>query len=183
MLKSRAKQLSPCILQALGNSASVLDFGCGDMILTEHLCRHSELAITALDTVDSNLSRLSLTLYSGTTIPFDTAAFDAAIAVFVLHHCTEVEPILTEIKRVTAKKIVILEEIYNGFYAKKLLQLHDFGNKFLSSKMNIPLNFLKIEEWHALFNKIDLKLVNCTRIYQYRRLNLTHQMMFELEHP
>lgn len=180
LLKSRAKRLSPIILKALGNSTSLLDLGCGDMILTEHLNHHSKIAITALDTIDTNLSQLPLMLYTGTTIPYANGSFDATMVAFVLHHCTDIESILLEIKRVSSQRILILEEIYSGFYTKKLLQMHDFGNRFLSSKMHIPLNFLKIEEWHAIFERIGLKLVNSTRIYQYRMLNCTHQILFEL---
>jgi SAM-dependent methyltransferase len=180
LLTSRARRLSPIILEALGDCSSLMDLGCGDMILTECLKQTSEIAITALDTVDSNLSQLPLMLYDGAEIPFHDKFFEAAMVSFVLHHCTDIHSVLSEIKRVTSKKIIIMEEIFDGALAKRVLHLHDFGNRFLSSKMHIPLNFLRIEEWHEEFDKLGLRLTNCSRIYQYRRLNLTHQVLFEL---
>jgi hypothetical protein len=99
---------------------------------------------------------------------------------FVLHHCTDIKSVLSEIKRVTSKKIIIMEEIYQSTISEKVLHLHDFGNRFLSSKMDIPLNFLRIEQWHEQFNGVGLELTNCTRIYQYGLFNLTHQVLFEL---
>jgi SAM-dependent methyltransferase len=180
LLTSRARRLSPLIFQTLGDCSSLLDLGCGDMILTEYLKQVSGMSITALDTVDSNLSRLPLQLYDGVKIPFHDKFFEATMVSFVLHHCTDIQSVLSEIKRVTSKKIIIMEEIFDSGIAKRVLHLHDFGNRFLSSKMHIPLNFLRIEEWHDEFEKIGLKLTNYSRIYQYPRFNLTHQVLFEL---
>jgi SAM-dependent methyltransferase len=180
LLKTRAGRLAPDIIRALGNCTSLLDLGCGDMILTEVLQRQSPVSITALDTVDSNLSGLPLILYNGGAIPFDNHTFDATMVAYVLHHCSNIPLVLQEIKRVTRKKIIILEEIYQGKLAEKILHLHDSGNRFLSTKMHIPCNFLKIEQWLEVFAELDLHVEKCTRIYQYPFLNLTHQLLFEL---
>jgi ubiquinone/menaquinone biosynthesis C-methylase UbiE len=180
LLTSRARRLSPLIFEALGDCSSLLDLGCGDMILTEYLKQVSGISIAALDTVDSNLSHLPLLLYNGVEIPFHDKFFEATMVSFVLHHCTDIQSVLSEIKRVTSKKIIIMEEIFDSSIAKQVLHLHDFGNRFLSSKMRIPLNFLRIEQWMNEFDKLGCRLTNCSRIYQYPRINLTHQVLFEL---
>jgi len=150
------------------------------MILTEFLHHHTELQVTGLDTVDSNLSRLPVTLYDGDRIPFDDRAFDATMVAYVLHHCGDISAVLREMKRVTARKLIVFEEVYAHDVSRRILHLHDFGNRLLSTKMNIPCNFMRTDQWYGLFATLGLSLEKCTRIYQYPVLNLTHQLLFEL---
>jgi len=151
------------------------------MILTDFLQRNSSITITPLDTVDSNLSHLPLTIYDGSHIPFADKSFDATLVSFVLHHCNDIPSVLEEIVRVTKHKVIILEEIYGGPVSKMLLYMHDHGNRFLSSKMDIPLNFLSIAKWTETFYGMNLEVIQNKRIFQYPFLNLTHQVMFELQ--
>lgn len=180
LLNTRAHRLSGHIINSTKECTSLLDLGCGDMILTEFLHQHSGLKVTGIDTVDSNLSRLPLYLYDGDQIPFADNTFDASMVAYVLHHCHDIPAVLSEMKRVTKKKVVIFEEIYDHGLAKYILNMHDFGNRFLSTKMNIPCNFMKIGQWYDLFAKMGLNVDTCTRVYQYPMLNLTHQVLFEL---
>jgi SAM-dependent methyltransferase len=180
-LLSRAKRLTPILKSILEPDTSLLDLGCGDMVLTEHMHFNSTIDITPIDTVDSNLSSLSLTLYDGERLPFDDKSFDATLVSFVLHHCTDIPKVLDEIIRVTRKKIIVLEEIYAGMLSRALLLLHDYGNRLLSSKMDIPLNFMTNENWLNTFEALGLKIMQNQRIYQYPILNMTHQILFELQ--
>lgn len=184
VLRTRAKRLGPYIFDSLHDCSSILDFGCGDMILTEFLKSSSpERHVVGIDTIDSNLSNLPLLLYDGTALPFEDNAFDAVIVGFVLHHCSNIEDILIEIKRVARKKIIIFEEVYTGGLNKKILHCHDFGNRLLSWKMEIPLNFLTLEDWLKKFKDLNLYLKDFYRVYQYPFFNLTHQLLFELAIP
>lgn len=180
VLKARAKRIGPLIINSTQNCSSILDLGCGDMILTDFLNIKSDKKVVGIDTLDSNLSDLPLLLYDGTKLPFEDKSFDASLVAFVLHHCQNISGILEELKRVTKKKIIILEEVYRNILSQKLLHLHDFGNILLSSKMDIPLNFLTLEAWKETFGKLDLIISNCFRIYQYPVFNLTQQVFFEL---
>lgn len=181
VLRARARRLSPHIFDAIHNCSTILDFGCGDMILTEFLKQKSpQRKFVGIDTLDSNLSSLPVLLYDGTRLPFETKSFDAIIVGFVLHHCQNISAVLEEIKRVAIKKIIILEEVYKCSFSKKLLHCHDFGNRLISWKMNIPLNFLTHEDWIDTFKKLDLSIKSTYRIYQYPLFNLTHQVFFEI---
>jgi SAM-dependent methyltransferase len=180
LLDTRARRLAPHITGALEGCSSLLDLGCGDMILTEYLHANTGLTLTAVDTIDSNLSRLPVIIYDGDRLPFGDRSFDATMVAYVLHHCSDIRAVLSEIRRVSARKIIIMEEVYENGIAEKKLHLHDFGNRFLSTSMKIPCNFLKIGEWNQLFADLGLHVENCTRIYQYPMLNVTHQVLFEL---
>ena len=180
LLDIRARRLMNHIIGATEDCTSMLDLGCGDMILTEYLHHHSNLQVTGIDTIDSNLSHLPVQLYDGDRIPFPDGTFDVAMVAYVLHHCRDISAVLSEMKRVTARKLLVFEEIYNRGISRSILTMHDFGNRFLSTKMNIPCNFLRIEQWYDCFAACGLKVEKCMRIYQYPVLNLTHQVMFEL---
>lgn len=181
LLQHRAHRLTPRILNALSGCTTLLDLGCGDMILTESLHQQSDIQLTAVDTVDTNLSHLPVFLYNGNTIPFPDNTFDATMVAYVLHHCSDITAVLREIKRVTSKRIIIMEEVYKGRVAEKILHLHDSGNRFLSTKMKIPCNFMKIEQWHEAFVALNLTVRTSERIYQYPTMNVTHQVFFELD--
>jgi ubiquinone/menaquinone biosynthesis C-methylase UbiE len=176
----RARRLTRHIVASTKDCTSLLDFGCGDMILTEFVHHYSDIDVTGIDTIDSNLSRLPVTLYDGDRIPYSDKSFDATMVAYVLHHCSDISAVLGEIKRVTKRKILVFEEVYINNVSRHILQIHDFGNRFLSSKMNIPCNFLRIDQWYDTFANLGLKVEKCTRIYQYPMLNLTHQILFEL---
>ena len=160
---------------------SLLDLGCGDMILTEFIHHYSQLKVTGIDTVDSNLSRLPVKLYDGKRIPFPDKTFDATMVAYVLHHCRDISAVLSEMKRVTTRKLIVFEEVYERGPSRQLLKLHDCGNRLLSTRMNIPCNFLRIGQWYELFESVGLKVEKCTRIYQYPMLNVTYQVLFVLK--
>lgn len=181
VLKMRAHRLGPHIFKAAEECDTILDFGCGDMILTEFLTEKSpERSVIGVDTLDTNLTDMPVLLYDGIRLPFEDKSFDATIVGFVLHHCCNINEVLEELKRVTRKKLIIFEEVYRGRISQKILQCHDFGNRLLSSKMEIPLNFLTLEDWKKTFDRLDLSLRNTYRVYQYPFFNVTHQIMFDL---
>ncbi|MDQ7824428.1 MAG: class I SAM-dependent methyltransferase [Candidatus Eremiobacteraeota bacterium] len=179
-LKARAKRLGTHIIDSTENCSSLLDFGCGDAILTEFLHSKSSKEVVGVDTVDTNLSRIPVVIYDGERLPFADKHFDAALVAYALHHCQNVGGILNELKRVTRKKIIIIEEIYRSRFSQKLLHFHDYGNRLLSSKMDIPLNFHTMDRWTELFRNMDFLIHKTFRIYQYPLFNITHQVLFEL---
>ena len=181
LLDARARRLSPHVMNSTKNCRSLLDPGCGDMIFTEFIHSTSGLKVNGVDMIDSNLSHLPVRLYNGDVLPFHDKTFDAAMVAYVLHHCHDIAAVLREMMRVTTRKLIVFEEVYKRSTSRCVLNLHDFGNRFLSSKMNIPYNFLRIEEWYELFGELGLNVVNCTRVYQYPVLNMTHQVLFELQ--
>jgi len=182
VLEARAKRLARHIMESLDDCSNLIDFGCGDMILTECLHGMTDKEVVGVDTVNSNLTRLPLILYDGNRLPFDDKSIDAALVAFVLHHCSDIEKMLAELKRVTRKKIIVFEEVYQNLLSQKILHCHDFGNRLLSSKMEIPLNFLTHDKWIQTFREHNLSVNKSFRIYQYPppMMNLTHQIFFEL---
>jgi SAM-dependent methyltransferase len=90
--------------------ASVLDVGCGVGALGRRLLAdgYNWLGVE-VDAADcAELARLNLPhqLVDGKTLPFDSAAFDASIAIEVLEHVADPAPFLEEIRRVTRRRVI-----------------------------------------------------------------------------
>jgi len=181
ILKNRAERLGKDIIKAINNCSSLLDYGCGNMILTKHIKDNTNINIVGIDMVDNNLSDMPLLIYEGGKLPFEDNTFDSSLAVFVLHHCDNLRKALEELIRVTKKKIIIIEEIYTNIFEKIILFTHDWiGNHLESWTVNIPLNFLPLKKWEGLFEDYDLIIDNIKRVYQFPCFNITNQIYFEL---
>ncbi len=181
ILKLRAERLGKYIIKSTDNCSSLLDYGCGNMVLTKHLTKHTNMNIVGIDMIDNNLTDLPLLNYEGGKLPFEDNSFDASLAVFVLHHCLNVVDSLKELIRVTRKKIIIIEEVYTNFLEKFILYTHDWiGNHLESWTVNIPLNFLPFMEWKEIFDCHKLEINDIKKVYQFPFFNITNQVYFEV---
>lgn len=90
-------------------SDSLLDFGAGDCT-TQY--RFPQFRIQSLDIKKSSKCP-NLIVYDGTTIPFTDKSFKISLCMFVLHHAINQVHLITELKRVTQKYIIILEDMLN----------------------------------------------------------------------
>ena len=85
-------------------------------------------------------------LYDGRHMPFETGAFEVSIAMYVLHHTPDFRVVLSEMKRVSTKRIILVEELYDGLVGKiRLLLLDIWINYKLRQKSPI--------HWRSYFSK------------------------------
>jgi hypothetical protein len=76
-----------------------------------------------------------------------------------LHHAADPIFLLKEAKRVTRDKIIIFEDLPEGFFSKILCKFHGITfNLFLQHK-NQKNHFKTSEEWQEIFNKFGLKII------------------------
>jgi SAM-dependent methyltransferase len=89
--------------------------------------REAGIRMTSLEVAapDGAVDRNELVLYDGEHMPFADGAFDAAIAMYVLHHTRRPAGVLQEMKRVSRKRIVLVEEHYRHLAGKLRLVLLD----------------------------------------------------------
>jgi len=71
------------------------------------------------------VDRQEVVLYDGARMPFADGAFDAALAMYVLHHTPDPARVLAEMKRVSRRRIVLVEELYRHLPGKLRLALLD----------------------------------------------------------
>jgi len=164
---AKAKKLGSYVLDHLKQSESILDVGCGDMIVAQHFQKQLGKKIVGLDVIDIRLSNLSLKLYNGNEFPFPDNSFDTVYAIFSLHHCANEQQVLKEMKRVARKKIIIVEEVYNNIFEKYYVFAHDWiTNRLESLSMNIPFHFHTDKTWKKYIKKLELKLIHEQQISQ-----------------
>jgi len=178
--RKRAKRIADFILPLLSNGDKVLDLGCGDLLIAESIQRNLNVKITGIDVVDANLTSLPLKLYNGKKIPFRNKSFDITYAAFMFHHTNNIESLLSECIRVTKKRIIILEDIYENNFDLLMIRVFDYGNKLTSLIIDVPLNFKKEVEWIKLFNKFKVKDVKIRKIHPFP-LKLTKHRLFILD--
>jgi ubiquinone/menaquinone biosynthesis C-methylase UbiE len=143
---------------------TVLDFGCGDMALdalmvdTMHTV-HS----TGIDVIDSKpvlKKHMKFIPYDGVTIPFKDNAFDIVYAYHVFHHCSDPVRALSECKRVTKDRILIVESVLRTTLETPGFMLSDFVAN-IRRNVHIPMPFHVHTKtwWKRTFNQLHLHVV------------------------
>jgi ubiquinone/menaquinone biosynthesis C-methylase UbiE len=118
-----------------------------------------------------------LDIYDGVNMPYGDNSFDVVAAIFVLHHCNDPVSVFSEMKRVTKKKIIIVEDTYRNWIEHLLVCIIDYiENKFFSKDMNIPLNFQTAQEWEKQFTEQGLNIKKSKRFHTYKLLPVRHQV-------
>jgi ubiquinone/menaquinone biosynthesis C-methylase UbiE len=131
----------------------VLDVGAGNCIL----CR--ELGRRGYDVVPVDLKNFSFVdeivpvAYDGATLPFGDDSFDVALVITVLHHAPDPDAVLTEVRRV-ARRIIVIEEIYDNLLEKYFTYAID--SLFNLEFFNHPRSNRTDSEWRKAFQKLRL---------------------------
>lgn len=89
--------------------------------------RRAGIPMTSLEVAvpEGSIEPDQVVLYDGAHMPFEDRVFDAAIAMYVLHHTSDPARVLGEMKRVSRKRIVLVEELYRHLSGKLGLALLD----------------------------------------------------------
>jgi SAM-dependent methyltransferase len=117
-----------------------LNVGSGHGFFSE-IARKAGIGMTSLEVAvpDGALNREDVVLYDGAAMPFADGAYDVSLAMYVLHHTPSAEALLKEMRRVSAKRIVLVEELYRHLPGKMHLAALDFQVNFragLKSKIH-----------------------------------------------
>lgn len=125
------------VLRDLGPIDSLLDFGAGNgwilnqMLTTEVLVGSAR----AVDVQRRDRYHMPVELYDGDRLPYEDRAFDASMAVDVIHHCVRPTDALRDIARVTRRFVVLKDHTFQGPFGFLVLSaLDEIGNR----KFGIP---------------------------------------------
>ena len=98
---------------------NVLDFGAGRCELSAYLKNRNYVT-----SVDIYAGCENADVYDGYTLPYADDSFDVVVCMFVLHHIPHHKKMIDELKRVCARRIIIVEDMPQTFYQYVISKLH-----------------------------------------------------------
>jgi len=140
----------------------ILDLGAGNGLIGLEIKNQLDKEVILVDVVDYNHTELPMILYNpNNPIPLSDEEFDTTILYTVLHHSNTPKHILKEAARLTKKRLVIKEASIREKSLRMTNSFFDwFYNRVIGDKdINVPLNFLKVEEWEKLLNIYEFKVI------------------------
>ena len=176
--KTRTKILGGMIKEWLGVQSKILDVGTGNGDIASFFQSEGHL-ITPMDIVNkSKHQNIKPIVYDGKHFPFPNNSFDTVLLLTVLHHTPNPDLIINEARRV-AKRIIIMEDIYDNFFEK-------FISKFGCSLVNFefgghPHSNRTDKEWKRVFEKLKLKTLAAKYSRQFFSFLYFHHAVYCLE--
>ena len=147
------------------DSPTVLDIGCGEGAMGEHIARtHGcDLTLTDLDAGVARSTHLPFQPCTPTALPFDDNAFDAALLTFVLHHADYPEAVMQEALRVSRHRVFVLESVAYHPAQRRLLGWTDAVVNAMRSGGGMapphPEMYRLTDEWAAWMRKQGASII------------------------
>jgi SAM-dependent methyltransferase len=180
ILVERADRIVDTYAHFLVPGDSWLSVGDGDGYVSLQTQRRCGVRARGLDVAIDWPNRTGLVPidhYGGREMPYEENSFDVVSAIFTLHHCDDVRSVLSEMVRVSRKKIVICEDVYRTWLGRRIVCLMDrLENRAVSKEINLPFNFKKVPEWEALFGELGLSITTSRGFKIYPRFPVRHHL-------
>ncbi|MBI3306536.1 MAG: class I SAM-dependent methyltransferase [Candidatus Omnitrophica bacterium] len=163
-LDKRAEFLVQVFENYLPQRSQILDVGGGWGFYADPLTKRGH-QVTVLDVVKPAFQKAPLVLYGGERFPFPDKSFDVSMLITVLHHVPFPEKIIAEVKRVTRRSVVLVEDLYHHALGRWWTVLRDqlYNFEFFGH----PCNFKKREEWISLFGSLGFSLKEEQKVYTW----------------
>ena len=156
--------------------SKILDLGCGSGIVAKTFQDFFQAEIVGVDIQDKRIFNFPFKIIDGKNLPFSENSFNVVLISYVLHHSYNPISLLKEAKRVTKNKIIIYEDLPEGFLSNLVCKIHGFTfNQFLQNKKQ-KFDFKKKEEWQKIFENLNLKI-----IFEKKISNLPKKTFFVLK--
>lgn len=163
-LIERAEALTQLFETYLTPNGTVLDVGGGWGFYADPLLKRGH-HLTVLDVVQPSYQRAPVVLYDGRKLPFADKSFDETLLVTVLHHMQDTESVLHEIKRVTRKRLIVVEDLYHHKFGQWWTILRDRIYNF--EYFGHPCGFKTGDEWEWFFKKQHFSITARKDVYTW----------------
>lgn len=163
----------------LSEGSKILDLGCGSGITGRCFKDFFKADILGVDIKDQRVEKIPFQIFNGDKIPFPENFFDTTLISFVLHHSQEPLLLLKEAKRVTKDKIIIYEDLTEGFLATIFSKIHCLTFDHFFQKQKSGEKFQNGQNWKKIFEELGLILAFEKRVNS--SLNPVEKRVFILE--
>jgi len=147
------------------NGSKILDLGCGSGIIGKEFQDYFRAKLIGIDIKDRRVEKIPFQIFDGFNIPFPENYFDVVLINYVLHHVNDPIALLKEAKRVSKEKIIIYEDLPEGFLSKLNCKFHQLSYNLFFGNSGEKLNFKTKKEWEEFFKKSGLKLIAQKRTF------------------
>jgi ubiquinone/menaquinone biosynthesis C-methylase UbiE len=145
-------------------NSEILDLGCGSGIVGRQFQKFFEAELKGVDIKDQRIEKIPFQIFDGLHLPFSENSFDIVLINYVLHHTKDPFFLLREVKRVTRGKIIIFEDLPEGFLSKIRCMFHQVSYNIFLQKNWQKFNFKTKKEWKELFKALGLKVIAEKRV-------------------
>lgn len=139
-------------------NSKILDLGCGSGIVGEEFQKFFKADIIGVDIKDLRIKKIPFKSFDGLNLPFLDNSFDTVLISYVLHHARDPEFLLKEAKRVVKNRIIIYEDLPEGFLAKLFCYFHGISFGLFFQKNKESGTFKNDVEWKEIFGNLGLRL-------------------------
>lgn len=158
----------------------VLDYGCGKGLLGAKIQSALNKQTLIVDNIDFNKTDLQLLASdkNGKTSLADLSV-DTSIAYLVLHHLDNPFSGLSELARLTKRRLILMEgyiEEDSQLYINRSIDWF-FNRILLGVDMNVPFIFLKLNKWTTLLNEVGFKIIKTEYVGADEKLAPEHHVL------
>jgi SAM-dependent methyltransferase len=156
VFRRRVRVLSRMFAEMLPANASVLDVGCGEgSIDSLIMALRPDVSIRGADLLVRSHTHIPVDLLDSKTLPYDDESVDVVLLVDVLHHSEDPIGLLSEVARVTRRRILLKDHLCEGPWDRYVLKTMDWvGN----ARHGVPLlsNYWARRQWEDAFTRLSL---------------------------
>jgi ubiquinone/menaquinone biosynthesis C-methylase UbiE len=166
----RAYDMALEISQVLPRNSDLLDVGCGNGFIAHHLTGVLNANVTGIDVADGTTARINYLKFDGSTFPLPAKSFDAVLLCYVLHHASDKQRLLREVRRVLRDggRAVIYEDMPLSWWDRVVCWTHDRQWRGRTG----PCGFHCNEEWQGVFRDAGFEVLRERSLSRWR--NLAH---------
>jgi len=146
--------------------SKILDLGCGSGIVGNQFEEFFQAEFVGTDIIDRRAVPLAFEIFDGKNLPFPEKSFDVVLISYVLHHAKDPIILLKESKRVSREKIIIFEDLAEGFFSKIICQFHGISYSKLFKNPRF-LSFKSEKDWEKIFEDIGLNVIFKKRVNNF----------------
>jgi len=162
--QQRAKEMCLECSDFIVKGSKILDLGSGSGIVGKEFQEFFKSDLIGIDVVDKRVEKIPFMLFDGLNVPFPDNHFDYALISYVLHHAKDPISLLMEAKRVVKERIIIYEDLVEGWMSELFCKIHGLTFSCLFQDKTGCNNFKKEREWKNIFEDLKLRMVSEKRV-------------------
>ncbi len=139
--------------------STVLDVGCDTGYTATSIMKNAHsLKFIGVDVQRGRPALIEKKLYDGRNLPFPDNSFDIVIALDVLHHTRDIAGLLSEMRRVSRKYVIVKDHRKYGFFSNLGISLFDWLAN-VGYGIKCVFNYPTLDKWKAYFQESGLEIV------------------------